>query len=70
MSLFTLQEYEKVAQNLTHDTKALIDGAPVDFQLGNRFDSISPGAGKALTSVTSCDTEDLDKAVCYSESCL
>ncbi len=68
MSLFTLQEYEKVAQNLTHDTKALIDGAPVDFQSGNRFDSISPGAGKALTSVTSCDTEDLDKAVAIAKA--
>lgn len=68
MSLFTLQEYEKVAQNLTHDTKALIVGAPVDFQSGNRFDSISPGAGKALTSVTSCDTEDLDKAVAIAKA--
>lgn len=68
ISLFTLQEYEKVAQNLTHDTKALIVGAPVDFQSGNRFDSISPGAGKALTSVTSCDTEDLDKAVAIAKA--
>ena len=63
MSLLTLQEYEKVAQNLTYDTKALIDGALVDSPSGNRFDSISPGTGKVLTSVTSCNTEDVDRAV-------
>jgi acyl-CoA reductase-like NAD-dependent aldehyde dehydrogenase len=44
-------------------TKAFINGNYVDAASGATFDSVNPGTGKLLARVTSCDTEDVDRAV-------
>ncbi len=68
MSLLTLNDYEKTAANLKFDTKALIDGKLTESESGRTFESVSPGTGKVITSITSCSIEDVNKAVAAARS--
>lgn len=63
MGFLTTQEYEKVAQSLTYNTKALINGKLVDAALGKTFDTVNPANGKVITSIASCGTEEVEEAV-------
>ena len=63
MGLLTTQEYEKVAQSLTYNTKALINGKLVDAASGKTFDTVNPANGKVITSIASCGTEEVEEAV-------
>ena len=51
MGFLTTQEYEKVAQSLTYNTKALINGKLVDAASGKTFDTVNPANGKVITSI-------------------
>ena len=44
-------------------TQAFIDGAYVDALSGETFDCVSPGTGRTIASVASCDADDVDRAV-------
>ena len=63
MGFLTTQEYEKVAQSLTYNTKALINGKLVDAASGKTFDTVNPANGKVITSIASCGTEEVEEAV-------
>ena len=63
MVFLTTQEYEKVAQSLTYNTKALINGKLVDAASGKTFDTVNPANGKVITSIASCGTEEVEEAV-------
>ena len=63
MRFLTTQEYEKVAQSLTYNTKALINGKLVDAASGKTFDTVNPANGKVITSIASCGTEEVEEAV-------
>ncbi len=63
MALLTLEEYTKISENLNFNTKALIDGELVNAISGKTFDTVSPGTGKVITTITSCGEEDVNLAV-------
>lgn len=63
MAMLTCKEYEEVAKTLKFSTKALIGGQLVNSHSGKTFDSINPGNGQVITSVTMCDAQDVDEAV-------
>lgn len=63
MGLLTTQEYEKIAQSLTYNTKALIGGKLTDSASGKTFDTVNPANGKVITSIASCGIQDVDEAV-------
>jgi acyl-CoA reductase-like NAD-dependent aldehyde dehydrogenase len=44
-------------------TQAFIDGAYVDALSGETFDCVSPGTGRTIASIASCDSADVDRAV-------
>ena len=44
-------------------TQAFIDGAYVDALSGETFDCVSPGTGRTIASIASCDAADVDRAV-------
>ena len=62
MQLLTLQEYEKTAEKLAFNTKALIDGKLKDSKSGKTFETVNPATGKVITNITSCQIEDVDEA--------
>lgn len=55
--------YEKVAENLSFQTKALIDGKFIDAFSGDTFQTISPADGRVIAKIASCGVEDVEKAV-------
>ena len=63
MALLRADEYRKVFDGLTFDTKALIGGQLTEASSGKRFDSVSPANGRVITSVASCGRADVDRAV-------
>ena len=44
-------------------TRAYIDGAYVDALGGETFDCVSPGTGRTIAAIASCDGADVDRAV-------
>lgn len=63
MGFLATEKYEKIAENLCLNTKALIDGRLVEGRLRQKFETINPATGQIITSVTSCTEEDVDAAV-------
>lgn len=63
MKLLDIKEYKKIAENLTIETRAFINGEYVESSDGRKFNTINPATGKLITEVTSCSKEDVDKAV-------
>ena len=59
----TTVDYTSQAAQLKPKGQAFIGGRYVDSASGETFDCISPGSGKQLTKVASCDKEDVDRAV-------
>jgi 4-(gamma-glutamylamino)butanal dehydrogenase len=48
---------------ITTPAQAFIDGAFVDAQSGERFDTYAPATGEVLGSLAACGPEDVDRAV-------
>jgi gamma-glutamyl-gamma-aminobutyraldehyde dehydrogenase len=48
---------------LSYPSRAFIDGEQVDAASGETFDSLAPGTGEVLASVSACGPEDVDRAV-------
>lgn len=63
MGMLTTKEYETIAENLTFNTKALINGKLVEARNGKTFDTVNPANGKVTASITSCGAEEVDEAV-------
>ena len=63
MSLLTKAEYEKIAENLIYNTKALIDGKLTESVSGDMFQTINPATGKAIADIACCNEEDVELAV-------
>ena len=61
--LLTLEEYTKIADNLSLQTQAFIDGSFQDAKSGNTFDTTNPATGDLITKVAACAQEDVDMAV-------
>ena len=59
----THQDWKARADGLILRNQAFIDGRFVDAISGKTFDSINPANGAVLTSISECDTEDVDLAV-------
>jgi 4-guanidinobutyraldehyde dehydrogenase / NAD-dependent aldehyde dehydrogenase len=57
------QTMDDVLHGVTVRSQAFIDGAYVDAASGETFDCISPGTGRVIAQVASCDAEDVDRAV-------
>ncbi|MDD1783085.1 aldehyde dehydrogenase [Enterovibrio sp. ZSDZ35] len=56
-------EWETMAQSLTIEGRAFIDGEYQNATSGDTFDCFSPIDGRLLTKVASCDLDDANKAV-------
>jgi acyl-CoA reductase-like NAD-dependent aldehyde dehydrogenase len=54
---------EALVEGLKIRTQAFIDGAYVDAVTGETFDCVSPGTGRTIAAIASCDTADIDRAV-------
>ena len=63
MSLQDAKCNEQIAQRLSFQTKALIDGTFRDSVSGAVFDTVNPATGKCITSVALCDERDVEIAV-------
>ena len=63
MGFASTAEYEKIAQKLSFNTKALIGGALVNSVSGETFETMNPGTGKVTATITSCGPKDVDLAV-------
>lgn len=63
MSFLTVGEYEKIAENLNFNTKALINGKLAEAKSGRKFNSVNPANGKVITEITYCGVEDTNEAV-------
>ncbi|MDR1439196.1 MAG: aldehyde dehydrogenase family protein [Clostridiales bacterium] len=63
MPFATAPEYERIAQNLRFNLKALIGGKLVDAMSGERFETASPATGKTIASVANCGAADVEAAV-------
>jgi len=61
--MLSLEKYQEIAGSLVFNQKALIDGALVDSISGKTFETVSPGTGQVITTVTSCGPEDVHMAV-------
>ncbi|WIX33785.1 aldehyde dehydrogenase [Salinicola sp. JS01] len=59
----TRADWQRLAGELTIETRAFIDDAFVDAESGETFASINPATGDTLAEVASCDVADADKAV-------
>lgn len=57
------EDYRSRIEALSYRNQAFIDGKYVDAASGRSFDCISPIDGRVLTSVASCDKEDVNRAV-------
>ncbi|MGP9558550.1 aldehyde dehydrogenase [Psychrobacter sp. AOP7-A1-24] len=61
--LLTLEEYTKIADNLSLQTQAFIDGSFQDAKSGKTFDTTNPATGDLITKIAACGQEDVDMAV-------
>jgi acyl-CoA reductase-like NAD-dependent aldehyde dehydrogenase len=59
----TLQDWQDQAERLAPPTRAWIGGDRADAASGETFKDISPGDGRGIANVASCDAEDVDRAV-------
>lgn len=59
----TLEAWQARADKVSFKTQAFIDGAYQDSLSGQTFDCINPANGQVLTQISSCQSEDVDKAV-------
>ena len=57
------QTLDDVLTGVTIRSQAFLDGDYVDAASGETFDCISPGTGRTIAQVASCDAEDVDRAV-------
>ena len=57
------RDLETLVGGLEIRTQAFIDGAYVDAVSGETFDCVSPGTGRTIAAIASCDTADVDRAV-------
>ena len=57
------QTIDDVLTAVTIRSQAFVDGAYVDAASGETFDCVSPGTGRTIAQVASCDAEDVDRAV-------
>ena len=57
------QTLDDVLTGVTIRSQAFVDGAYVDAASGETFDCVSPGTGRTIAQVASCDAEDVDRAV-------
>jgi 4-guanidinobutyraldehyde dehydrogenase / NAD-dependent aldehyde dehydrogenase len=57
------QTLDDVLHGVTLRSQAFIDGSYVDAASGETFDCVSPGTGRTIAQVASCDREDVDRAV-------
>ena len=57
------QTIDDVLTGVTIRSQAFVDGAYVDAASGETFDCVSPGTGRTIAQVASCDAEDVDRAV-------
>jgi acyl-CoA reductase-like NAD-dependent aldehyde dehydrogenase len=59
----TLRDWQDQAERLAPPTRAWIGGDRADAASGETFKDISPGDGRGIANVASCDAEDVDRAV-------
>jgi gamma-glutamyl-gamma-aminobutyraldehyde dehydrogenase/4-guanidinobutyraldehyde dehydrogenase/NAD-dependent aldehyde dehydrogenase len=62
------QTVDDVLTTLSLRSQAFVDGAYVDALSGETFDCVSPGNGRVIAEVASCDTADVDRAVAGARS--
>ena len=60
---YTHEDWKSRADALSFRNQAFIGGQFVDAASGETFDCINPATGDVLTQVSSCDAEDVDRAV-------
>jgi len=58
-----LPDFNAIAQSITYETKAFINGRFVEAASGKRFDTINPANGKVITSIAQSEEEDVERAV-------
>ena len=63
MALLTKEQYEKIASDVRFCSDALIDGKFVKAASGKIFTTENPATGKPLAEITSCDQQDVERAV-------
>ncbi|HAD24567.1 MAG TPA: aldehyde dehydrogenase PuuC [Alphaproteobacteria bacterium] len=63
MGAQTLEDWEKMRDDLTFRNQAFIDGKYTDAASGETFECVSPIDGRVLTQVAACDVEDVNRAV-------
>ena len=61
--LLTRDEYQAIADGLTHPTNAFIDGRFTAAASGDTFETLNPATGQVITRIASCDAADVDRAV-------
>lgn len=61
--LLTASEYATIAQNLSFQTLAFIDGQFQASVSGNTFKTTNPATGELLAEITACNSQDVDLAV-------
>lgn len=61
--LLTASEYATIAQNLSFQTLAFIDGQFQASISGNTFKTTNPATGELLAEITACNSQDVDLAV-------
>jgi acyl-CoA reductase-like NAD-dependent aldehyde dehydrogenase len=57
------QTLDDVLHGVTVRSQAFVDGEYVDALSGETFDCVSPGTGRTIAEVASCDAADVDRAV-------
>lgn len=66
--LLTLEEYTAIANGLTYQTKAFINGQFQDAKRQRTFETTNPATGDVITTIAACDKEDVDLAVGYARA--
>lgn len=61
--LLTLEEYTKIANGLSFQTQAFIDGKFQDAKSGKTFETTNPATGDLIATIAACGQEDVDIAV-------
>ncbi|KKC45613.1 aldehyde dehydrogenase family protein, partial [Acinetobacter sp. V2] len=61
--LLTASEYATIAQNLSFQTLAFIDGQFQASLSGKTFKTTNPATGELLAEITACNSQDVDLAV-------
>lgn len=63
MNFKNANEYKAIAENISFQTKALINGKFVNAENGKVFETINPATGKTITEIALCSEKDTIAAI-------